>query len=188
MSESAFWNETNIALLPEEEILYTLEPDRAAMFKSSMLGSILVSIFFGPFIILLLPLFWWANKAHVRRHQGFVPNQRVIVTNGLIGYNTRSVPLERISDVQIGCSWVERYFNIRSLIVRDMTGEAQGGARMLGIREVMAVQELILCEVRRVNVLASEPRAAIQPKPAPAAESSEMIHILKEIRDALVQR
>jgi len=190
MSGTSFWNETQLSLLPGERILYTLEPDRGAIFKSNMLALSVACIFTGPFLVVLLPLVWWTTQAQAKRHQGFVTNQRVVVTNGLIGYRTRSVPLERISDLQVGCSWVERYFNIRSLLIRDMTGEAQGGARMQGLKDIQKVQELILNEVRRVN-LQSSTTAPVTPQSEPAelqpalSESTEVVRLLQEIRDAL---
>ena len=190
MSESSFWNETELSLLPDEHILYTLKPNRSAIFKSSMLASSLVCLCFGPFIVLIFPLLWWINGVHAKRHQGFVTNQRVIVTNGLIGYSTRSVPLERISDVQIGCSWAERYFNIRSIMIRDMTGEAQGGARMEGLEDIQGVQDLILREVRRVNRQGTEllSIASASPQKPALSESGEVVELLREIRDTLTHR
>ena len=184
MSESEFWKELDISLLPDETILYRLEPDRSAIFKSSMVASLILVFCTGPFYFILLPLIWWANSTHAKRHQAFVTNRRVIVTNGLIGYATRSVPIERISDVQIGCAWTERLFDIRTVVVRDMTGEAQGGARIQGLKNVHMVQELILKEVHRVN-LQSEDTLGIEDA---QTGSSEVIMLLKDIRDTLKQR
>ena len=192
MSNTSFWNETELSLLPGERILYTLQPDRVAIFKSNMLVLSVAFIFTGPLLVVLLPFIWWTTQAQAKRHQGFVTNQRVVVTNGLIGYRTRSVPLERISDLQVGCSWVERYFNIRSLLIRDMTGEAQGGARMQGLKDIQEVQELILNEVRRVNLQGpnissnSAHPASTDQRPA-LSESTEVVRLLQEIRDTLKQ-
>lgn len=188
MSHPDFWTEANISLLPEEKILYTSQPNRDAIFRSSMILAFLVSICLGPFLILMIPLLWWSISWSSKRHQAWVTNRRVIVTNGMIGYTTRSVPLERISDVQIGCSWTERLCNIRSIIVRDMTGEAQGGARMQGITDVHEVQKLILEEVHRVNLQSGDLVSVREENPVSETVSHEMVAILKEIRDVLREK
>lgn len=193
MSKSSFWSETELSLLPGEQIIYTLKPDRSAIFKSNLLLSTAICLCTGPFVLLLFPLLWWVNRAHAKRHMAFITNQRVIVTNGLIGYRTRSIPLERISDVQVGCLWAERYFQIRSLVIRDMTGEAQGGARMQGLKDVQGALELILREVHRVNLQETRsspadapPSSASLTQPA-LSGSQEVVSLLKEIRDTLTK-
>jgi len=177
---STFWDEIDLQLLPGEEVLFTGEPDRKAIVNAAMAGLALVNVFMFFMFIWFLPVQWLMARESARRHRYFVTNQRVIVTDGLVGYKTRSVPLERISDVQIGCTWAERMFEIRSVIVRDMTGEAQGGAKMQGVANANAIQELILNEVRRVNATTGEVSDVASP-------STETVRLLREIRDALVE-
>ena len=136
-----FWEEIDLKLLPDEELLFTGTPSRDAMVKSAMANFFMVNVFCLFMFIWYLPFQWWIARESAKRHRYIVTNQRVIVTDGLVGYKTRSVPLERISDVQIGCTWVERMFNIRTVIVRDMTGEAQGGAKLQGVRNPDEIQE-----------------------------------------------
>jgi uncharacterized membrane protein YdbT with pleckstrin-like domain len=75
----------------------------------------------------------------------------VVVTNGIIGYRARSIPLERVSDVAISCNWLERAFGLRSVVVRDMTGEAQSGAAMLAVPDAPELRRTVLSRVHEVN-------------------------------------
>ena len=85
---------------------------------------------------------------------------------------------ERISDVQIGCSWIERYVGIRNVIVRDMTGEAVGGAVLMGLQDPKQIQELILVAVRKVNHATSEAEPTLD-------DAETTVTLLREIRDLL---
>jgi len=183
-----FWDEVEVQLMPGEEILYAGRPDVAKISAAQVLGWCVASVFFMGMTLFFLPLVWWMGRVAAQRHQYCVTNQRVVVTDGLIGYRTRSVPLERISDVQIGCTWIERSVGIRSIVVRDMTGEAQGGATMQGLTDPSAVQSLILQEVARVNAAAPTGTAGTTSAAAPETSSEEVVQLLREIRDALVHR
>ena len=185
---SAFWREVDIQLMPHEEILYRGTPDVEKITTARLIHWTAASVAFMFVSLLLLPLVWWLARMGANRHQYFVTNQRVIVTDGLIGYRTRSVPLERISDVQVNCTWIERTAGIRSVVIRDMTGEAQGGATMQGLTDPSEVQSLILQEVARVNAtVMSTVAPASEPTPAVSTDS-EVVTLLREIRDALVAR
>jgi len=183
-----FWKEVEVQLMPGEEILYTGTPDAAKISTVQVIGFVLLSVFFMGTTIIFLPLVWCLGRIAADRHQYYVTNQRVIVTDGLIGYRTRSVPMERVSDVQIGCSWIERSVGIRSVVVRDMTGEAQGGATMQGMVDPSEVQSLILREVARVNAAHSGVSTAPPAQTPVAVSGDEVVTLLREIRDALVAR
>ena len=114
------------------------------------------------FGIALLPLLYWVMRAYVNKHRYWVTSSRIVVTNGIIGFRARSIPLERVSDVAISCSWLERAFGLRSVIVRDMTGEAMSGARMLATPDATGMQRRILDQVHDVN------------RRAPSAEGERM--------------
>jgi len=185
---SEFWREVDVQLMHQEEILYHGTPDAGKITSAKVLSWTAVSIVFMFATLALLPFVWWAARVAADRHRYYVTNQRVIVTDGLIGYRTRSVPLERISDVQVGCTWVERAVGIRSVVVRDMTGEAQGGAIMQGLTDPAEVQSLILQEVARVNATLTPTVAAASASPPAVSTDSEVVTLLREIRDALVAR
>jgi uncharacterized membrane protein YdbT with pleckstrin-like domain len=142
--------ELEIALLDGEEVLHVGEPQRDKLgaylnVSASLLA--MVTVVGLP----LLPFIWWAVSAFTSKHRYWLTSSRVVVTNGIIGYRARSIPLERVSDVAISCNWLERAFGLRSVIVRDMTGEAQSGAAMLAVPDATALQGTILSRVHEVN-------------------------------------
>ena len=120
-----FWQETEVQLMPGETILYRGQPDRIKLRRLNLLISMGVAcVFFPCCSVSRLPL---DQSALAERHQFYVTNGRIIVTDGLIGYQTRSVPFERVSDVGASCSILERWVGVRKLTIRDTTGEAHGG-------------------------------------------------------------
>ena len=95
-----FWKETDVHLMTGEEVLHRGEPDRDKLRKLNLCNWFAASVCFFP-LLFLLPIYLWSTRRSADRHQFYVTNFRVIVTDGLIGYTTRSVPFERISDVGV---------------------------------------------------------------------------------------
>jgi uncharacterized membrane protein YdbT with pleckstrin-like domain len=105
--------------------------------------------------IMAVPIvFLWAVIA-VHRYHYWLTNKRVIWCHGFIGYQVRSVPLERITDVVISRTLPELVSGMSSIKIRDMTGQmspaADLGARWIGVKDAPEVQKLILKEIKRVN-------------------------------------
>jgi len=90
-----------------------------------------------------------------RRSHYWLTNKRVIWSHGFIGYQVRSVPLERIADVIISRSFMEIVAGISSIIVRDMTGQVRpgqdAGAKWIGVIDAPEIQKRILEQIRKVN-------------------------------------
>ncbi len=148
--------EFGLALMEGEEILVAGRPEPAPLMGYLMANATLVcmvTIFGLP----LVPLLYFVMKAFIAKHRYWVTNSRIIVTNGIIGFKARSIPLERVSDVAISCNWLERAFGLRSVIVRDMTGEAMSGARMLAVSDATGMQRDILDRIHEVNRRAPSP-------------------------------
>ena len=182
-----FWNETKVRFLAGEVVLYEGTPNVDKLVKARMVAALVVSVFTLFIWLPLLPLHLLVALASAKRHAYYVTNKRVIVTDGLIGYRTRSMPLERISDVQVGCNWIQRSTGIRSIIIRDMTGEAQGGAVMQGLEDATEVQTLILEEVARVNSTLG--RATQDDSDGESrGVDAEVVDLLRQIRDALLTK
>ncbi len=61
----------------------------------------------------------------------WVTNYRVIKKMGLIGYHVSSIPLERVSDVIVSRSFLEKLFGISSLHIQTLAGQysVRGGSR-----------------------------------------------------------
>ena len=173
-SASTFWEELNIQTLPGEELLLTGEPDRSAMFKVGMLGAVVLGLLSFGVLLYFLPILWFVERRKARFHQHYVTNRRVIVVNGIIGYSIQSVPLNRVSDVTVACGWVERFFEVRNVVVKDIASQM---VVLQGLKAPFAIQELLLEQVRRQEL---ETEAQTQ-----EADDPEAITLLREIRDGL---
>lgn len=139
-----------LKLTEGERVLVEGTPMRDPLFRYFMVCAVFVCAI-SVIGILALPIVYFALRAYIGKHRYWVTNSRIIVTNGIIGFRARSIPLERVSDVAISCTWLEKAFGLRSVVVRDMTGEAMSGARMLAITDAPGMQQLILDRVHQVN-------------------------------------
>jgi len=79
----------------------------------------------------------------------WLTNKRVVYKRGLIGYRITSIPYERISDIIISRSLLERIFGFGSLHVQTLAGQVSGTHRLgaegvlLAVPDPEGTQELI---------------------------------------------
>jgi uncharacterized membrane protein YdbT with pleckstrin-like domain len=181
---SVFEKEMDIALLEGEEILYAGRPQTGGLRTYLTLAWSMLSVL-TVIGIPALPFVWWMAGAFTKKHRYWLTSRRVVVTTGVIGYRTRSVPLERVSDVAVSCSWLERLLGLRSVVIRDMTGEAQGGAGMLAVDDASAIQRQILEQVHTANrTLPGEdarPMLAAPYREDQTPAQDQMLHLLQQI-------
>ena len=137
-----------IRLMEGEEVIFSLRPYRFVRYAVITAAITIVGIVLVPFAFL------WAVIA-VRRYHYWLTDKRVIWCHGFIGYQVRSVPLERIADVVISRTLPELIAGISSIDIRDMTGQTHPtaglGAKWIGVRNAPDIQRRILEEIRRVN-------------------------------------
>ncbi len=173
-----------LSLLPGEELLFVGEPEAGPLGRQLMLSATVVAML-TCFGVAFLPFIWWACRVYANNHRYWVTNNRVIVANKIIGYNVRSIPLERISDIAVRSSFLEQMFGLTSVVVRDMTGEAQAGASMLAVDNAADVQAQLLDYVRQVN--RREGGAAKAPGPYRAVEpldtQLQLMRVLERIEE-----
>lgn len=115
--------------------------------------------FFGLFtiFIILAVIFFGFIIAHLRyEHQHYwITNKRVMYKKGLIGYSISSIPLERISDIIISRSFIERLFGFGSLHVQTLAGQVTYGRRLgaeaslLAVPDPEGIQKMIFELVKR---------------------------------------
>jgi uncharacterized membrane protein YdbT with pleckstrin-like domain len=86
---------------------------------------IYTSIFF-LYILLLMLGRWVAVRRYDHRHY-WITDKRIISKSGIIGYKVKSIPLERISDVTISRSFLERYFGFGSILIQSLAGQLSYG-------------------------------------------------------------
>ncbi len=137
-----------IRLMEGEEVIFSLRPYRFVRYAVVFASITIVGIVFVPFAFL------WAVIA-VRRYHYWLTNKRVIWCHGFIGYQVRSVPLERIADVVISRTLPEIVAGISSIDIRDMTGQTQAtaglGAKWIGVQDAPEIQKRILEQIKQVN-------------------------------------
>ena len=113
---------------------------------SIFLGLLLYAV--GVIILAAIIRFVLADSAYRKRHY-WITNKRVVVKSGLIGYSLSSIPLERVSDVIISRSFLERIFGFASLHVQSLAGQFSYNRRfgsegdLLEIPNQEKTQELI---------------------------------------------
>ncbi len=177
--------EFGLSLMEGETLLMSGRPQVGPLQKYLLLTTLMVMLF-TVVGVLGLPLAYFLVKAYVNKHRYWLTDSRVIVTTGIIGFRARSIPLERVSDVAISCDWLEKLLGMRTVVVRDMTGEALSGAAMKAFEDPNGLQQKILDEVHRVNRREGrEPDALDEPgrpyRQIEGGRSSEMLEILRRI-------
>jgi uncharacterized membrane protein YdbT with pleckstrin-like domain len=138
----------DIRLMDGEEVIFSLRPYRFVRYALTAAAITIAGILFTPFVLI------WAVIAENRYHY-WLTNKRVIWCHGFIGYQVRSVPLERIADVVISRTLPEMLAGMSSIIIRDMTGQTQPsagfGAKWIGVKDAPEIQKRILEQIRQVN-------------------------------------
>jgi hypothetical protein len=141
-----------IRLMDGEEVIFSLRPYRFVWFAVVQSAITIVGIPIVPFALI------WALIAE-RRYHYWLTNKRVIWCHGFIGYQVRSVPLERIADVVISRTFPEMVAGISSIDIRDMTGQIQFrnsfgsglSAKWIGVKDAPEIQKRILEQIKQVN-------------------------------------
>ena len=131
-----------IRLMDGEEVIFSLRPYRFVRFAITLPAMTIIGLPFVPFAFL------WAVIARRRCHY-WLTNKRVIWCHGFIGYQVRSVPLERVADVVISRTFPEMVAGMSSIDIRDMAGQAQaassvGAAKWVGVKDAPEIQKRIL--------------------------------------------
>jgi len=116
--------------------------------------------FFVPSLYIIINLIFiglaYVLSSNRYRHQNYwITNKRVIYKRGLIGYTISSIPLERISDVIVSRTFLERIFGFGSVYIQSLAGQSTftprsvWGSRLgaegnlVAIPEPEKIQELI---------------------------------------------
>lgn len=97
---------------------------------------------------------WVVAKQRWHWHRWWLTDKRLVVRQGVIGYQLKSVPLDRIVDVTLKASWWDRLWGLQHIQVRDMTGEVGGynnrskGLEMLAVEGAEDIAHLVLVQCR----------------------------------------
>jgi uncharacterized membrane protein YdbT with pleckstrin-like domain len=97
-------------------LLFSTKPPSSVIYFVSYL----IVLFIIPTIILILYLV--ANRTYKMQHY-WITNKRILYKRGFLGYKISSIPLERISDVMISRSFIERMFGFGSILIQSLAGQ-----------------------------------------------------------------
>ena len=104
------------------------------------------SLIFLTLILLLFITIYYALK--YRWEYYWITNLRIIQRKGLIGYHFYSTPYERMSDVILSRSWIERILGVGSVRVQTLAGSITYGGpfgaelRMIALADPEEVQKI----------------------------------------------
>ncbi len=110
----------------------------------------LIFWYFISFLPIVFSIFFLSGNQYNHEYY-WITNKRIVYKRGILGYRITSIPFERISDVMISRTFVERLFGFASLHLQTLAGQTTvGNWRGLGaegslqaIQNPEQMQELI---------------------------------------------
>jgi len=109
------------------------------MLTSSQINSAFAAGVMGAILLLFLSFFIVKRMYNMRYY--WITNKRIIIKTGFLGYTIKSIPFERISDVQITRTFTERIFGFGSLYIQSLAGQFTQGRRFGSEGNLTAVPE-----------------------------------------------
>lgn len=77
------------------------------------------------------------SSLEFNKQQYWITDKRIVYKRGIIGYRVTSIPYERISDVIISRTFIERIFRFGSLHIQSLAGQAVSSQSSLGSEGVL---------------------------------------------------
>lgn len=109
-------------------------------------------------LALLILMTFVASYLQYKQRRYWITSERIVFKKGLIGYSVSSVPLERISDLIISRSFLEKLLGFGSIYVQSLAGQMSysyrgmgfgAEASLQGLKNPEEIQELIFSEVKK---------------------------------------
>ena len=149
-----------------------------------------VTLFVTLIGIPFLPLWWmfgmWITGRFLERMECTLTRRTLIVRKGWMVRVEKTIPLDKITDLGMIQGPLMRFFGIHALSI-ETAGSTQPGAlvKLHGIRDVEAFRDTVLAQRDRVLEHTGEPSAPSTTPSRSETESSEVVSLLREIRDEL---
>lgn len=89
--------------------------------KISFWPDLLIGAIFSVF--LAIPTSFILANLRYTKEKYWITNQRVVCKKGIIGYTIASVPFEKISDVILSRTFIEKVFGFGSLEIQTLAGQ-----------------------------------------------------------------
>jgi len=74
----------------------------------------------------ILVFSWFLSGSQYSNEYYWITNKRVVYKRGTLGYRITSIPYERVSDVMISRTFIERIFGIAGLHIQSLSGQVTG--------------------------------------------------------------
>lgn len=148
------------------------------------------ALFFSLIGIPLLPLWWilglWVTQRYLDRMECTLTRRTLIVRKGWLVRVEKTIPLDKITDLGMIQGPLMRYFGINALSI-ETAGSTQPGAlvKLHGIRDAEAFRDTVLAQRDRMLEHTGEPSASAAQPVQSGASDSEVVTLLREIRDEL---
>ncbi len=135
-----------------------------------------------------LLLFWWILGMYVTgryldRMACELTTQSLIVKKGILVRVEKTIPLDKITDLGLIQGPVMRYFGIHALSVETAGSTSQGAlVKLHGIVDVEGFRDRVL---KQKDLFLANENSAVPAAAQAPSESSEVVTLLREIRDEL---
>ena len=120
------------------------------------LAIILAAVYLIGLAVVVLIISWLLAENSYSYQEYWITNKRVLYKRGTFGYRISSVPLERISDVVVSRTMIERILGISSVLIESLAGQVGKEVKLLAIPQPEETQKLIfrmLSEKRKTEKL-----------------------------------
>lgn len=175
-----------MALGSNEEIVRQATFEKSNIIKYHWCGLALLGVFIVtlPVVILVAIVYAIILGKVIDNWECVLTTRNLHVKKGILNTTEKTVPLEKITDLQMRQGWVMRFFGLHSISV-ETAGQSGPGSliRLLGITDVEDFRQDVLDQRDKISSSSSATGAST----ATASGSTAGEPVLVEIRDSLVR-
>jgi len=140
----------------------------------------------------LLPFWWilgmWLTGRYLDRMECTLTKRTLIVRKGFFVRVEKTIPLDKITDLGMVEGPLMRFFDVQALSIETAGSTAQGAlVKLYGIENAEEFRDIVLDQRDRMLEKEEEVSAPTASN-ADTASSSEVVTLLREIRDELKRR
>lgn len=151
------------------------------------------ALFFSLIGIPLLPIWWalglWVTQRYLDRMECTLTRRTLIVRKGWLVRIEKTIPLDKITDLGMIQGPLMRFFGIHALSI-ETAGSTQPGAlvKLHGINDAEGFRDKVLAQRDRMLEHSDEPTTPAARPTMGGEVSTEMVTLLREMRDELRAR
>lgn len=131
----------NLLAMEGESLICTFEPNSRFTAYQYLQNA------WHPFVIIALPVIWLFTLYSRRFQKYWLTNKRLIAASGMLGFSVKSIPLEKIADVQLIKTVLHNILGTTSLSAMDVSGNSP--ISIISIDNAAEFQLQILEEVNK---------------------------------------